>query len=126
MISEAKTGAAVYTEIPKFEAEYEVELKDILTSMGMEDAFDEEKADFSGIGTSEDGSIYIGRVLHKTYISVDGLGTKAGAATAVEMVTETAMMEEEVYYVSLNRPFVYAVVEDETNIPLFIGVVNDL
>lgn len=126
MISEAKTGAAVYTEIPKFEAEYEVELKDILTSMGMEDAFDEKKADFSGIGTSEDGSIYIGRVLHKTYISVDGLGTKAGAATAVEMVTETAMMEEEVYYVSLNRPFVYAVVEDETNIPLFIGVVNDL
>lgn len=126
MISEAKTGVAVYTEIPKFEAEYEVELKDILVSMGMEDAFDEEKADFSGIGTSKDGNIYIGRVLHKTYISVDGLGTKAGAATAVEMVNETAIMEEEVYYVTLNRPFVYAVVEDETNIPLFIGVVNNL
>lgn len=126
LLTEAKTGVTVYTGIPKFEAEYEVELKDILTAMGMEDAFDEENADFSGIGTSMDGNIYIGRVLHKTYIIVDGLGTKAGAATAVEMVTESAMLEEEVYYVTLNRPFVYAIVEDETNIPLFIGVVNYL
>lgn len=126
LLSGAKTGATVHTGIPKFESEYEVELKDILTAMGMENAFDKEKADFSGIGTSMDGNIFIGRVLHKTYISVDGLGTRAGAATAVEMISETAMEADEVYYVTLNRPFLYAIVEDETNIPLFIGVVDHL
>jgi len=126
LLSEAKEGVSVHTSMPKFEAEYEVELKDILTAMGMENAFDEERADFSGLGTSKDGNIYINRVLHKTYICVDGLGTRAGAATTVEMISETAMLEEEEYFVTLNRPFVYAIVEEETNIPLFIGVVNHL
>ena len=45
-------------------------------------AFDEEQADFSKMGYCPDGrNISISRVLHKTNIDVDGLGTKAGAAT---------------------------------------------
>lgn len=42
----------------------------------MTDAFDEEQADFRGIGTSDKGNIYINMVLHKTYIEVDEQGTK--------------------------------------------------
>lgn len=118
--------ATVHTALPKFEKEYEIEMKDILTALGMPDAFDEEKADFSQLGVSNDGNIYINRVLHKTFISVDEKGTEAGAATVVEMVCETAAMEEESYRVYLDRPFVYAIIENETNIPLFIGTVDSI
>lgn len=124
---EGKKTATVYTAIPKFEKEYEIEMKDILMALGMSDAFDADKADFSQLGTSLDGNIYVNRVLHKTYISVDEKGTEAGAATVVEMTCETAIMEEEeTYRVYLDRPFVYAIVDNETNIPLFIGTVDSI
>ena len=124
---EGKKDATVYTSIPKFEKEYEIEMKDILKALGMSDAFDEEKADFSKLGVSDEGNIYVNRVLHKTFISVNERGTEAGAATVVEMVCETAAMEEgEIYKVYLDRPFVYAIVDNETNIPLFIGTVDSI
>lgn len=114
---------AVKAGLPKFEAETKLELSKLLAALGMADAFDEEDADFSGMGSCKDGSnIYISRVIHQTHISVDELGTKAGAATAVEMVGEAAMLETE--QVILDRPFVYAIVENESNLPVFIGAVD--
>ena len=92
----------------------------------MQDAFDSAKADFSGIGRSLDGNIFISRVLHKTYIAVDEKGTKAGAATAVEMRAEGAMPQEDVRTVYLNRPFVYMILDCEHNLPLFLGVVEGI
>ncbi|MBQ3590873.1 MAG: hypothetical protein II979_02950, partial [Clostridia bacterium] len=88
---------------------------------GMTDAFDGTLADFSGLGSSTEGNITISRVLHKTYIAVDGKGTKAAAATAVEAVTECAMIEPEPKQVYLDRPFVYLLIDCETNLPFFIG-----
>ena len=87
----------------------------------MELAFNSAKADFSDLGTSENGNIYISRVLHKTFISMGEKGTKAGAATIVEMDTEGAIMYEEYKEVYLERPFVYLLIDCETNIPFFIG-----
>jgi serpin B len=105
----------VYTTLPKFETEYDVEMSGILKGMGMPNAFNS-NADFSGISPS---GIYISRVLHKTFISVSERGTKAGAATAVEMnCTGYPQDPKEVY---LDRPFVYMLVDLENNIPFFIG-----
>lgn len=115
----------VKTAIPKFESEYAVELSDILKAMGMTDAFDGTHADFTGIGQSEEGNIYISRVLHKTYIAVDEKGTKAGAATAVEM-RETGAMVSEPKAVYLDRPFVYLLIDCKTNLPIFIGTAMDI
>lgn len=114
----------VQTAIPKFEAEYEIQLSDILKELGMRAVFDEEKADLSSLGVSEEGNLYVNRVLHKTYISVDEKGTEAGAATAVEVACEMSL--EMSYNVYLDRPFVYAIIEDQTNIPLFIGTVDSM
>lgn len=113
----------VQTGIPKLESETDLELSAVLAGMGMPQAFDEEAADFSGLGSCSDGSnLFISRVIHGTKICVDEKGTKAGAATAVEMVTETAALEEE--RVVLDRPFLYAIVEDESGLPVFIGTVE--
>ena len=118
--------ATVHTSIPKFETEYKVEMSDILKSMGMTEAFDMYNADFEGLGTSTDGNIYISRVLHKTFISVGEKGTKAGAATIVEMKNGAAAEPTEPKEVYLDRPFVYMLVDCENNIPFFIGTMMDV
>lgn len=109
--------------LPKFEYDYSVLMKDILKEMGMEQAFDLQKADFSKMGTSNPDGLHIGEVLHKTYIKVDELGTKAGAVTVVEMDCGSAMIDFE--EVILDRPFVYMIMDNEANLPVFIGTVTD-
>ena len=115
----------VFAAVPKFEVEYGTELSEVLSGMGMNDAFDPERADFSGLGTSNRGNVYISQVLHKTFISVAEKGTKAGAATAVLMDAGDALIEDpkEVY---LDRPFVYMLVDCENGTPFFIGAMMDL
>ena len=116
----------VRAAIPKFESEYSVEMSEALMAMGMTDAFDAERADFSAMGYSENGNLYISHVLHKTFIAVDELGTKAGAATLVMMAEGCAMIEQEPVQIYLNRPFVYMIVDCENNIPVFIGGVREI
>lgn len=121
------TDVKVRAAIPKFKAEYDVEMSDILKTMGMTDAFDYTVADFSGMGSSTEGNLVINRVIHKTFIEVDEKGTQAGAATVVEMNVESAMMEpEEIKTVYLDRPFVYMLIDFENNLPIFMGTVMDL
>lgn len=118
-------GAAVETAMPSFSSEYDAELSGTLKALGMADAFDGERADFTGMGHSTLGNIYINRVLHKTFIDVTPLGTRAGAATVVEMNTESAAIPpEEPKSVILDRPFLYMIVDTQYNIPLFIGAMT--
>ena len=118
----------VFASIPKFETEYGIEMSEVLQEMGMTDAFDWQVADFSKLGTyNVDGmNICINRVLHKTFISVSEQGTRAGAATAVEMVAEGAMEIVEFKEVVLDRPFVYMLIDCETNLPFFIGTMMNV
>ena len=116
----------VYTSIPKFESEYSVEMSEILKAMGMTSAFDPTTADFTDLGSSTAGNIYINRVLHKTYISVEEEGTKAAAVTAVEPGDGAAIEQEEPKEVYLDRPFVYMLIDCENNIPFFMGTMTDM
>lgn len=115
---------SVITGTPAFSAETGLELSEALRSLGMTDAFDGGLADFSGMGQSGAGNIFISRVLHRTFIEVDGLGTRAGAATAVEAPAEGMAPAEDPPEVILDRPFAYMIVDREYNIPLFFGVVT--
>jgi len=107
--------------------EYDVEMSDVLQAMGMKDLFSAKAADLSALGKASDGNLFVSRVLHKTFISVDERGTKAGAATAVEVKCESAMLEpEEVKIVILDRPFVYMIIDCEKQVPLFVGTVMNM
>ena len=101
-------------------------MSDVLTNMGISDAFNPNIADFKRLGTSADGNIFISRVLHKTYISVGEKGTRAGAVTVVEMADGTAPEPMNPKKVYLDRPFVYMLIDTENNIPFFIGTMNDI
>jgi serpin B len=109
--------------MPKFSYDYEVELNEPLKALGMPDAFSGTQANFTKLGKSTLGNLYIGDALHKTFIAVDELGTKAGAATKVEIVPESAMQAR---LVKLDRPFVYAIIDNETKLPVFLGTVMRL
>lgn len=116
--------ATVYAAIPKYTCKYSVALKPILQAMGMQDAFDPARADFSGIGSYQSQGIYINEVLHKTFIAVDERGTRAGAVTMAEMMAKGVAPEGETVY--LDRPFVYMLIECGTDVPVFIGVTESV
>ncbi len=120
----AAQDTAVVATLPKFSYEYGIELKEPLMALGMRDAFDGERADLSGIGVHPNGNLVISRVLHKTRIDVDERGTRAGAATAVEIKCMSAPLEQKT--VCLDRPFLYLLVDEQTGLPLFIGAAMEV
>ncbi len=121
ILSEKKTDYTIHAEIPKFTSETETELSQALKNMGITDAFSD-SADFSGLfDTEANPGVQISRVIHKTFIEVNEQETKASAATAVEIAETAYLPDENEKYISLNRPFLYMLVDCEENIPLFIG-----
>lgn len=117
---ESAKKTAVHTAVPKFKYDYTVGLSEILSKLGMKDAFDPKKSDFSKIS---DTKLSISSVLHKTFISVDERGTKAGAVTVIA-ADGTAM--KEMKEVILDRPFIYMILDCKNNLPIFIGAVTEL
>lgn len=121
---EDPTSVPVAATMPKFESEMEVDLVEVLKEMGMDLPFDSAQADFTGLGTSPEGNLYINEVLHKAFIEVEEKGTRGGAATAVGINCEGAPEEpEEQMVVTLDRPFVYMVVDTSSMLPVFMGTV---
>lgn len=112
--------------MPKFKCEYSNSLVDTLKKMGMSTAFDGDRANFSSMATLKNENIYISDVIHKTFIEVAEKGTRAGAATAVIVGKSAAMPVEQPKEVRLTRPFVYAIIDTRTNLPLFIGAQTDI
>ena len=116
----------VRSAIPKFQMETSIELPEVLETMGMTNAFDFAKADFSKLGTSDKGNLAIGQVMHKSFIQLDEKGTKAGAASAVSMKEEAAPAPKPPKEVILDRPFVFLLMDSKTCVPFFMGVVMDI
>ena len=124
MLNNPDYSRDVMAKMPKFSYEYSLKMNDVLSLLGMERAFDESEAEFDRIGQA-DGNIFIGSVLHKTFISVDEAGTKAGAATIVEVKEECESTRKEIEIV-LDRPFMYMIIDNETLLPVFIGTLTSV
>ena len=120
----ARTYETVHTRIPEFTYDSNMNLTAVLQEMGMVNLFDSSGADLSGIGQAP-GNLYCSGVYQKTFIEVNRHGTKAAAVTWGDLKCESAEPLEP-KYVYLDRPFVYAIVDNATGLPLFVGVVTDL
>lgn len=107
--------------LPKFKLEYEIELNDALKMLGMPTAF-EKDADFSNM-IQESVPLWISKVKQKTYIDVNEKGTEAVAATSIEVVTESAIISDS-FYMNVNHPFIFSIVDDETGMILFLGSIS--
>lgn len=106
--------------MPKFSAEWKGNLEDILPELGLEDAFDVARADFSSLGENPYG-YYIDKVVHAAKIEVNEKGTEAAAATVVAANGGAAPPPPEGITLVLDRPFLYGIVDLYTGVPLFLG-----
>jgi serpin B len=104
--------------LPKFTFTTDFSLHDQLQTLGMTDAFDPNKADFSGMTGNHD--LYIGNVIHKAFVAVDEKGTEAAAATAVIMQTMSAPAQQKVHLV-VDHPFIFVIRDLKSGQILFIG-----
>jgi len=101
-------------DLPKFKLEYELILNDSLKALGMSSAFDS-NANFTKLGGG-----FISEVKHKSFVDVNEEGTEAAAATSVA-ITKTSMPLEKPFNMIVDRPFVFAIVDGQTNSILFMG-----
>lgn len=111
----------VDAKMPRLNFESEFQLKDVLSSAGMADIFDPNKADFSGIS---DSPFFVSDALQKTNLELDEKGTRAAAATGFIMATGSMNIERENREVSLDRPFAFLIYDSYENQIVFIGKVN--
>ncbi|MEJ2205845.1 MAG: serpin family protein [Gemmatimonadota bacterium] len=104
--------------LPRFRMSYRRSLNDDLKALGMVDAFDGQRADFSRLSPS--GGLYISKVLQKSWVGVDEEGTEAAAATSVEIgVTSVGNGFE----MRVDRPFLFVLRERLSGTILFVGKV---
>lgn len=97
-------------------------LNDILVDMGMKDAFNERKADFSGMNGRM--GLFIAYVLHKAFVEINEEGTEAAGATAVIM-KERSVMPQPVPVFRADKPFIFMIRDNASQSILFMGrVVN--
>lgn len=104
--------------LPKFEFKFDDSLVDELQVLGMTDAFNDAKANLSGI--SDAAKLVISEVMHKSYIKVDERGTEAAAVTGIT-VGVTSIGPDNSF--RIDHPFVFAIREKDTKAILFIGKV---
>lgn len=106
----------VVLSLPKVKLESSVKLKPALQSLGMNLAFSD--ADFTGIA---DGALKISNAFHKTYVAIDEEGTEAAAASAVVIGRKGADMPEEQAVMTIDRPYIAALMDKPTHTILFLG-----
>ncbi|WP_422124450.1 serpin family protein [Planococcus sp. X10-3] len=114
---ESKQGTVM---LPKFELEYEVNLNETLQELGMESAFS--SADLSKMFEAGSG-LFISEVKQKSFINVSEEGTEAAAVTSIS--TDTSGPAEPPFELTVDRPFFFAITDEETGVILFMGSIEN-
>lgn len=102
--------------LPRFRLEETYDLKSALSRMGMSDAFDQRKADFSGM--SAERNLYLSNVFHKSYVEINEQGTEAAAGTGSEVGLKMSLPSIEF---NANHPLLFFIRHNKTNSILFNG-----
>ncbi len=122
-LSQRKARARIEVQVPKFKADRHMQMKDVLSELGMPLAFDEAKANFLGmrkLGPKEE-NLYLSKVVHQAVVEVNEEGTEASAATAVVAAVRMTSVPMKPIRVLLNRPFAYFITDKKSGAILFMG-----
>jgi serpin B len=115
---EGAARQSVALALPKFRQRASFGLIPVLRQLGVEDAFTD-AADFSGITPAE--RLLISAIVHQAYIDVDEKGTEAAAATAIVIRSMAIRRGPDPIPMVVDRPFLFAIVDTATGLPLFLG-----
>lgn len=127
--SASNTKAGVKINIPKFEFDYDLNLKDDLIKLGITDAFNGNLANFSNMADLErtQKNLYVSDALHKANIEFSEEGVKAAAVTVFGMMDVTSIgVEKEIpIEINIDNPFVFLIRDKNTNEIWFVGTVYE-
>ncbi|MEN9566016.1 MAG: hypothetical protein RLZZ69_1212 [Cyanobacteriota bacterium] len=104
--------------LPKFQLGYTTELKNVLSSLGMQQVFNSAQADFSAM---TDSTVAINTVKHKAVIEVNEEGTEAAGVTSTDIRITSATPQKQPFEMNINRPFFFAIRDDRAGTILFMG-----
>ena len=112
--------------LPRFKVEWESALNEALVAAGMAEAFDPARANFSQMAPiSPTHNLFISEVKHKSVCEVNEEGTVAAAATSVRITVTSAQPPQEKFVMKVDRPFFFAIRDNETGVLLFMGSVTN-
>ena len=107
--------------LPRFKMEYAVVLNDPLKALGMKQAFSD-NADFSAMAGEP---LYVSEVKQNSFVDVNEEGTEAAAVTTVTMKAQGVFRPEKLFVMTVDRPFLFVIGDDQTKSILFMGVIYD-
>jgi serpin B len=111
-------------KLPRFKVEWESSLNDTLKALGMVEAFDEMRADFSQMVESGSGNrIYITQVKQKSWCEVNEEGTEAAAVTVV--AAGVTSVQPDKFSMKVDRPFFFVIRDNSTGVLLFMGSIKN-
>uniref|UniRef100_A0A3P8SI44 Serpin domain-containing protein n=1 Tax=Amphiprion percula TaxID=161767 RepID=A0A3P8SI44_AMPPE len=105
---------AVQVKVPKFKLEYAQELKDVFIKLGLGEMFSR-----PNLAEMADGPLQVSSVMHKSSMEINEEGAEAAAATTVVI----SRASNPVFH--LTQPFFFALMDDVTQVPVFMGVINN-
>lgn len=105
---------AVQVKVPKFKLEYAQELKDVFIKLGLGEMFSR-----PNLAEMADGPLQVSSVMHKSSMEINEEGAEAAAATTVVI----SRASNPVFH--LTQPFFFALMDDVTQVPIFMGVINN-
>jgi serine protease inhibitor len=112
--------------MPRFRMECTYHLNDALKALGMELPFDATRADFRRMtAESNQTPLFIQRVLQKATIELDEQGTRVAVATGVDVAAPVSSPPPTRFEIVADRPFLFAIVHEQTGIVLFLGIVRE-
>uniref|UniRef100_A0A8C3QYH9 Leukocyte elastase inhibitor n=1 Tax=Cyanoderma ruficeps TaxID=181631 RepID=A0A8C3QYH9_9PASS len=115
---EMMRSTELMVSLPTFKLEEDYDLKPILRSMGMLDAFESGKADFSGISSGKE--LMLSEVIHKSFVEVNEEGTEAAAATAAVVIPYCGRIGPKLKFTA-DHPFLFFIRHNRTGSILFCG-----
>jgi serpin B len=117
----------VIVTLPRFKLEDDFSLKGALAALGMPTAFDDSRADFSGMNGGRE-KLSIGKVVHKAFVDLNEEGAEAAAATGVQMKALSSSVPSgppaRLPVFRADHPFVFAIYDLRTGMVLFLGRVT--
>ncbi|CAJ1065210.1 serpin peptidase inhibitor%2C clade F (alpha-2 antiplasmin, pigment epithelium derived factor), member 2b [Xyrichtys novacula] len=105
---------AVQVKVPKFKLEYGQELQDVFTKLGLGEMFSS-----PNLADMADGPLLVSSVMHKSSMEINEEGAEAAAATTVVI----SRASNPVFH--LTQPFFFALMDEKTQVPIFMGVINN-
>ncbi|XP_052473820.1 leukocyte elastase inhibitor isoform X5 [Carassius gibelio] len=107
----------VEVSLPRFKMEETYDMKSLLISMGMEDVFNEQKVNLSGMSLNND--LVVTKVIHKAFVEVNEEGTEAAGATGVVIEGFSMPLPPKTFIA--DHPFLFFIRHNPSNSILFYG-----